>query len=618
MIQHSTSELARPGFAGSPDLVDHQSVSPIYFGRARRLFGWYHGTGERPRRDCGVVICNPLGYEELCAHRALRHWASSLAAAGFPTIRFDYGGTGNSGGSDTDPYRVGEWLVNIEEAATELRSRSRVLHVALLGVRLGATLALAAAPGAGADALILLAPYATGKAFAREIRALGRLMRADSDDGTPAESADTAEQVAGFTVTRETMRDLWQLDPLSRIVGVRRALVIPRDDVAVDTSVADQLAQRRVVVERAMLPGYSAMMVDAHESAAPQVVIDDSIRWLTSQYPSASVTSSARARDHDLVAGPVEGHFRESAVRFGDNRDLFGVLTEGMNRDNYCATGIILASAGSVHTVGPGRLYVELARDWAARGFSVLRMDVGGVGDSNTRDGRADNHPYPDHAVRDIESAARWMIQRGRVSRVVVAGLCAGAHASFHAGLALDGIDGILVINPIVFYWNPECALDVSTWMNYAESRRYSQSVREVSAWVRLVRGEVNVRYAAGVGYRRMREVTGSAATALWRRFSGRSTPNGGDDVVMDLKRICARGVDILLAFSEGEPGLDFVQRLHAHDMRVLERNETRFAMRVIPNADHTFTRRDARASLADILTEHLMSRHRGPSQHSR
>jgi pimeloyl-ACP methyl ester carboxylesterase len=201
-------------------------------------------------------------------------------------------------------------------------------------------------------------------------------------------------------------------------------------------------------------------------------------------------------------------------------------------------------------------VYVELAREWASRGFAVLRIDVGGVGESETRSGGQDNHPYPDHAVEDIGTAARWMIERVGVDRVVIAGLCSGAHASFHAGLDLDGIAGVMIINPIVFYWNPSCALDVSAWMNYYESRRYAQSMREVDSWKRLVRGQVNVRYAAGVGYRRLREVANGTASALLKRLGLRNEP---EDVGADLGRISKRGVDVLLVFSEGDPGLDFV-----------------------------------------------------------
>jgi dienelactone hydrolase len=167
---------------------------------------------------------------------------------------------------------------------------------------------------------------------------------------------------------------------------------------------------------------------------------------------------------------------------------------------------------------------VELAREWAARGVSVLRMDIGGVGDSDARFGAVDNHPYPDHAVENIASAVRWMKDRARVSRVIVAGLCSGAHASFHAGLAVDGMAGIMVINPFVFYWNPAC--------------------------------------------------------------------------------------DVLLVFSEGDPGLDFVKRRYARSLRLLEQRSSNFALRVIPDADHTFTRRAARRRLTGLLSSHLTPRH--------
>jgi dienelactone hydrolase len=308
--------------------------------------------------------------------------------------------------------------------------------------------------------------------------------------------------------------------------------------------------------------------------------------------------------------GPIEGCIEESAIMFDGQHRLFGMLTESAVCNDRCGTGIIIANAGSVHNVGPGRLYVELARTWAALGFSVLRVDVGGVGDSDTREGRADNHPYPDHAVQDLASAARWMVDHAGVRRVVIAGLCSGAHASFHAALQVHGIAGVVVINPIVFYWDPSCALDVSAWMNFYESRRYSRSVREVGAWVRLARGEVNVRHAAVVGYRRMREVVGGAAAGLWRRLGWRRAMQ--DDVPTDLERIGARGVDALLVFSEGDPGLDFVRRRHAREIRVLERRRSNFAMRVIPDADHTFTQREARERLAHLLTTHLVKRHRG------
>jgi dienelactone hydrolase len=106
-----------------------------------------------------------------------------------------------------------------------------------------------------------------------------------------------------------------------------------------------------------------------------------------------------------------------------------------------------------------------------------------------------------------------------------------------------------------------------------------------------------------------MREVMSGAAAGTWRRLGWRAAED--EDVPTDLERIAARGVDVLLVFSEGDPGLDFVRRRHAHQIRVLERRRENFAMRVVPGADHTFTRLDARERLAHLLTTHLVARHR-------
>ena len=73
---------------------------------------------------------------------------------------------------------------------------------------------------------------------------------------------------------------------------------------------------------------------------------------------------------------------RERPV-FLDGREgqLFGVLTEplGVRRE---LTALLL-NAGPQRRTGPSRMWVEIARRWAANGVPTLRLDATGIGDAD-------------------------------------------------------------------------------------------------------------------------------------------------------------------------------------------------------------------------------------------
>ena len=128
-----------------------RAAQPIHFGtsdRSGHLFGWYYPPARGVSLASGVVICNSIGNESLRASRTLRHVAEKLARSGFSVLRFDLDGTGDSAGDEYAANRVGTWLADVDAAVSELRARARVQSVSLVGLRLGATLALTAAAGA--------------------------------------------------------------------------------------------------------------------------------------------------------------------------------------------------------------------------------------------------------------------------------------------------------------------------------------------------------------------------------------------------------------------------------------------------------------------------------------
>ena len=91
-------------------------ATPIWFGAEHRpLLGWFHSPpGGRARG--GVVVCPPIGRDYLQAHYALRMLAETLAELGMCVLRFDYDGTGDSAGDDSDPGRVASWMASVRSA----------------------------------------------------------------------------------------------------------------------------------------------------------------------------------------------------------------------------------------------------------------------------------------------------------------------------------------------------------------------------------------------------------------------------------------------------------------------------------------------------------------------
>jgi alpha-beta hydrolase superfamily lysophospholipase len=123
-----------PGQAGACPLT------PVAF---NSCFGWFHGPSDSLQRDTAVLICQGVMREALLGYCSVRMLGEDLAAAGYPTLRFDYPAAGNS--LDADLNLGGAhwtaWQQSIEAAIDWLRGLTGARRVALCGVRTGGTLA---------------------------------------------------------------------------------------------------------------------------------------------------------------------------------------------------------------------------------------------------------------------------------------------------------------------------------------------------------------------------------------------------------------------------------------------------------------------------------------------
>ncbi len=184
--------------------------SPFYFGESgSALFGIHSRPASTLDPSWAVLVCNPLGQEAIRAHRTLSLLASRLAAAGVHVLRFDYLGTGDSDG-DLGFGDPGRCLEDIRIAMRELRDITGARHTAVLGLRLGATLA-ASITDLDADRMILWDPVIDGADYVHRLTRLHERMLHDTERyAVPRlDAADsTSRECLGFACPGEYRKAL--------------------------------------------------------------------------------------------------------------------------------------------------------------------------------------------------------------------------------------------------------------------------------------------------------------------------------------------------------------------------------------------------------------------------
>jgi len=129
------------------------------------IYAAYHAS-EGASAKLPVVICPPLFEERKSSYAALRNLAATLAGAGHPVMRFDYRGSGESGGVAATR-RLQHLAEDVAVARKTLARLSGKRDAALLGLRMGATLVLQETLRAGGEAVVALAPIVKGAAQVR-------------------------------------------------------------------------------------------------------------------------------------------------------------------------------------------------------------------------------------------------------------------------------------------------------------------------------------------------------------------------------------------------------------------------------------------------------------------
>ncbi|MGB3723632.1 MAG: hydrolase 1, exosortase A system-associated [Pacificimonas sp.] len=156
--------------------------------------------------------------------------------------------------------------------------------------------------------------------------------------------------------------------------------------------------------------------------------------------------------------------------------DLFGSLHEAGSE-----TAVLIVAGGGQVRAGPQRLFARLGAGLAAAGHPVLRFDRRGIGDSGGIDAGFTG------CGSDIAAAAAALREhQPQIRNIIGLGLCDGATAML---LAPDALDGLILLNPWVI--EDGAALPAG-----AVEAHYRRRLLQPAAWLRLLKGSVNIRSA--------------------------------------------------------------------------------------------------------------------------
>jgi pimeloyl-ACP methyl ester carboxylesterase len=277
--------------------------------------------------------------------------------------------------------------------------------------------------------------------------------------------------------------------------------------------------------------------------------------------------------------------FSEQAVVLGEQKSLVGIITQAVGPGAPANDlAVVILNTGIIHRVGHHRMYVSFSRALADAGYTVLRFDFSGIGDS---DKRVDSLPPFESNLSDIEEAIDWLEVTGQIKRVVLLGLCSGADNGLLYAASDPRVVGLVLMDPSI-----------------PPTRRYFREY--VSR--RLLRGRSFLSFAFGRSHIRKMLVEftlGSLARDWAPRYPTVSHPKIRRYLESVYQATVDRGVKFLVVLSGGGqhiypeqlldafPNVSFLDQLHLESF---------------DDSDHIFTSGADRSKLLTLILKWLMA----------
>jgi pimeloyl-ACP methyl ester carboxylesterase len=273
---------------------------------------------------------------------------------------------------------------------------------------------------------------------------------------------------------------------------------------------------------------------------------------------------------------------KEEAIQFGEDGSLVGIVTSDP-RAKADMPAVILLNPGIVHRAGPGRIYVKIARALASSGFTVLRFDFSGIGDSSVR---RDNRRFEESSVDETRTAMGFLQATRGCERFILMGGCSGAAVSLETALVDRRARGVIAINFPARADEEESAdrrNDGHYYWNFA--------LWNLKSWRKLLTGASDYR-----------KIARALAQSINRKLSDHDQKHPSDrQFRARLRELGTRQVQLTFICSKGDVLLDVLRQAGGRDLKQLCA-QGKAACEIISGSDHTFSSLSNQEALVEAV----------------
>ena len=585
------------------------------------IYGVLHRPPPAPN-PCGPawVLCEPFGEEAGFAQRTLLQWARVLCDHGHWVLRFDYRGCGDSAGSFED-FTVDDYVQDTLDAMAELERQSGMAFGGLCGLRLGATIAALAAAKCGRDPLLILwEPILSGKAYLEELirgimasRLVATVRPPTARSGVVNGAAAPRDPfVQGRAIKPEARRALEAISLLSDglpgagpvlIVGISNGLRQPPRPELTDLHLA---GAGRIVLDTVDTPPlWSGQVSRQYAARVKQVeLFDRTLSWVRQQsaaIPAMPSYSTSQESDQ-AVPGSSQDASGERPVWFQSGGLRISGILHLPENPQPGRPAIVIPPHGISRT-GFNRLCVKMARALARRGWTVLRFDGHGLGDSEGDlefDTGADLFQAIEKGmhVQDTIAALDFLARELGVESAIIAGVCGGAVTAALTARADARVKAIAPIEMSLLYYAAPGAADAPPlWV-------YRRMLLSCKSWRKVI--------TLGVDFRLQVRRAGKLLALLLHRGVRRGSDRAllaslGTRANLELVasvRDCVRRMPVLCVFADTDNASYFQQS--APLLVDGKQAAGRLLVRVVQGADHNFSTQQQCDELCTILADWL------------